>query len=169
MPEPPARRNHVAGMLNDHMIVYSGIDNYQKNLNDIVSIDLTRGKWTTLYAGSSNDGQTREQTIIAEQNIPALSRAKACMVIHSQRAQQDIPSLDEIPFVKWKKAEDLLKFEGMYIFGGLHDDSSINNKLYILCLQNEYQNQNRMRFRWKSEDELDFEGIPPKGRYDHGM
>lgn len=39
-PAPVARRNHVAGMLNDHMIIYGGIDNYQKNLNDVVSIDL---------------------------------------------------------------------------------------------------------------------------------
>lgn len=81
-----------------------------------------------------------ERTVSVEKSIPALSRAKACMVIHSQRGQQDIPSLDEIPFVKWKKAEDLLKFEGMYIFGGLHNDSSINNRLYILSLQNDYSN-----------------------------
>jgi hypothetical protein len=26
-----------------------------------------------------------------------------------------------------------------------------------------------MRFHWKSEDELLFEGVPPNGRYDHGM
>jgi hypothetical protein len=26
-----------------------------------------------------------------------------------------------------------------------------------------------MRFRWKSGDQLDFDGVPPKGRYDHGM
>ena len=26
-----------------------------------------------------------------------------------------------------------------------------------------------MRFRWKSDDELDIEGVPPKGRYDHAM
>ena len=126
-PVPVARRNHVAGMLNDHMIIYGGIDNYQKNLNDVASLNLTNGKWTTIYAASTSEEKTLERTMSAEKSIPALSRAKACMAFHSQRSHQQIPSLDEIPFVQWKKAEDLLKFEGMYIFGGLHNDGKINN------------------------------------------
>lgn len=91
------------------------------------------------------------------------------MVLHSQRGEEEILSVNYIPCVEWKKAEDLLKFEGLYIFGGLKKDNSINNKLYILSLQNNYERRNKMGFRWKSEDELDIKGKPPKGRYDHAM
>ena len=101
--------------------------------------------------------------------VPPLCRAKACMVLHSQREEQEILSVNDVPCVEWKKAEDLLKFEGLYIFGGLKKDNSINNKLYILALQNNYERRNKMSFRWKSEDEMDIKGKAPKGRYDHAM
>ena len=63
----------------------------------------------------------------------------------------------------------MILIEGMYIFGGLKEDSSINDKLYILSLTNVYENQNKMCLKWKSCDELDIKGKPPTGRYDHEM
>ena len=74
-----------------------------------------------------------------------------------------------MPPVIWKKAEDLLKFEGLYVFGGLLKDGTINEKLYILALMNDPENKNKMKLVWKNEDELHIKGRAPTGRFDHAM
>ena len=125
------------------------MDDRQEALNDVESLDLKKGKWTTIY-------QNTDDVIgHAEKSISSLNRAKACMVVHSQRQSQEISSVNDVPSVVWKKAEDLLKFEGLYVFGGLFKDGSTNDKLHILTLQNDYDNHNRMKFVWKSDEILD--------------
>ena len=42
---PVSRRNHIACVLNDHMIIYGGMDDWQVPLNDIASLDLNRKSW----------------------------------------------------------------------------------------------------------------------------
>lgn len=41
-------------MLGNHMIVYGGIDDFQQVLNDVISFDLSVGKWTTIYENEQN-------------------------------------------------------------------------------------------------------------------
>jgi len=42
---PLPRRNHTACMLNHHMIIYGGIDDFHRTLNDVVALDLKKKKW----------------------------------------------------------------------------------------------------------------------------
>lgn len=45
---PVPRRNHIACVINDHMIIYGGLDDWQLPLNDIASLDLKRKYWTPI-------------------------------------------------------------------------------------------------------------------------
>ena len=79
--EAKPRRNHVACMLNHHMIIYGGIDNFTDSLNDVKSLDLKYSRWTELYPLTD----ARMQQHLKCPILPAISRARACMVLHSQR------------------------------------------------------------------------------------
>ena len=46
---PEARRNHVACVLNHHMIVYGGVNDFSKFLNDVAVLDLKNYKWHQYY------------------------------------------------------------------------------------------------------------------------
>ena len=107
------------------MVVFSGVNGYQRALNDVVSLNLSTGVWTTLLPG---DG------IYTGQNsgmLPHITRCKCCIVMHSQRYSQDIPSLEKIPPIQWIKAEESIEMEGIYIFGGLINQKP-SNKLFML-------------------------------------
>ena len=46
-------------------------------------------------------------------------RAKACLVVHEQRTHQHIKTVTDIPEIDWRKAEEMIQYEGIYIFGGI--------------------------------------------------
>jgi len=50
------------------MIVYGGIDDFQTILNDVVSIDLTKALWTTIYENEESTELTH--TMNQERKIP---------------------------------------------------------------------------------------------------
>ena len=75
---PPDRRNHVAGLFNNHMIVYGGL-NDQKILNDLSSLDLVKKKWTPIFCCGNKDHG------FGLKKLPGLYRARAVMVLHNQR------------------------------------------------------------------------------------
>jgi hypothetical protein len=107
------------------MVVFGGVNGYQRPLNDVVSLNLQTGVWTTILKG---DG------IYTGENhgkLPHVTRCKSCIVMHEQRKLQDIESLEKIPPVQWKKAEESIEMEGIYIFGGLINQKP-SNKLFVL-------------------------------------
>ena len=78
MYEPPERRNHVAALYNDMMIVYGGL-NDQSILNDVSALDLVKKKWIPIYTTPHKDHGFGLKT------LPAIYRAKGVMVLHHQR------------------------------------------------------------------------------------
>jgi len=81
--------------------------------------------------------------------------------------------LQTIPGINWKKASDIIKYEGLYIFGGVLANGNINEKLKILCFVPKDRRSERIEYKleFKSQEELELKptGRPPQGRYDHGM
>lgn len=93
------------------------------------------------------------------------------MVVQNQRQFQRINDLQSMPHIDWTAADEMLKYEGMYIFGGLLPGGVVNHKLYMLRLVfcNSTQKANKLRLQWTDQDELEIQGAPPKGRVDHGF
>jgi hypothetical protein len=69
---PEERRNHVADLLNHHMIIYGGVDGFNKVLNDVWSLDLVKKEWTPLLTQESASGK-----------IPKLCRGRCAIVLHN--------------------------------------------------------------------------------------
>lgn len=86
-------------------------------------MNLETGVWSVLHPG---DGLYDQES----NGIPHITRCKGCMVMHKQRQDQEIPNLRQIPPINWKKAEDKIKIEGWYIFGGIQNKKA-SDKLYI--------------------------------------
>lgn len=100
---PVGRRNHVAAIFNNHMIVYGGMDDFQKNINDVSCLDLKSRKWTRILGGILTGGQP-----VPGVQPPAINRAAACLVLHQQREFQQVDDLNAIPLIDWKKAQDII-------------------------------------------------------------
>ena len=82
--------------------------------------------------------------------------------------------MNQIPPIEWHRAEEMIRYEGLYIFGGILNDGNISNKLYILMLIPKNKGTyDEFKLEWKSEDDLPKDMQPtgqgPQGRYDHGM
>jgi len=82
-----------------------------------------------------------------------------------------IEDIKFIPSIDWRKAEDLIKYEGMYVFGGLKPDGSVNKKLYLLAFVPRSKRSSEYKLEWIDCDDLDSppQGKSPDGRFDHGM
>ena len=82
---PEARRNHIACILNQHMIVYGGVNDFSRFLNDVVVLNLKQQKWSQIYKSTHNDSLLMHPNKKQIETLPALSRARGCLVTHSHR------------------------------------------------------------------------------------
>lgn len=96
--------------------------------------------------------------------------------MHEQRQYQNIKSIKYIPPVDWRKAEEMIQYEGVYIFGGIHRRykdiiAETNDKLYILAVlpSDDDPKTNELKFRCIDDMEVKPKGRPPSGRYDHAI
>ena len=94
------------------------------------------------------------------------------MVLHCQRDKQTCTTLEMIPNINWSTAEEMIKYEGMYIFGGLLRDGTVSDQLFILQIEPNSTDKSNLYSTlgtWKSQSELKITGKGPSARYDHGL
>jgi hypothetical protein len=111
------RRNHVACCIGFYMFMHGGITETGGLLSDMWVLDLNKLKWLEVKANGANIG--------------GLSNHSICVVINKEK-------LTGNNFNMFKNSDNIMmksekiKNEGIYIFGGIDDDSRVTNNLYLL-------------------------------------
>jgi hypothetical protein len=130
------RRNHIAIGVGYHMYIHGGIDELDHYLSDSYILDLRKYKWTKL---------------VDPKPIEPVAFHSAALVLHPERKQTDI-SFFKMPDLM---SNTKLRYEGLYIFGGMNGTGECNNDLRILRI-------GRQAHEWI---EPTVTGRPPSPRY----
>ena len=140
---PQLRRNHIAEMIGNHMIIHGGISEDNEILNDIFLLDLNVLN-NNLF--NNNSDKWSKCLINNKYKSPYLFGHSSCLVIPKKILENDKFSIfkfpdDYIQEMKIKKnvMSENIKIKGWYIFGGKKKNESekgISNDLYILKLGN---------------------------------
>lgn len=144
----PFRRNHIAELVSNTMIVHGGIcedTNGPITLCDFMSLDLSAMMWTKLdivYKGLSEVRYLKQGTkrhFVVKPPQLKLSYHSSCLVLSQDN--QAKTKLNIYDFSKGNEEEEnkktiseMIKYEGIYIFGGIDENGDFNNSMYILHL-----------------------------------
>lgn len=150
----PWRRNHICEVASSYMIIHGGIgiENTEESktvtLNDFLFLDLNTMTWLKPileYKGFYNikRGLLKKKSSIktnpfynTEKRIDIkLAYHSSCLVLSKEKKLND--NLNIWHFER-KDKKDLLviKYEGVYIFGGINEYGEACNQLYILAFGN---------------------------------
>lgn len=113
------RRNHIAEAIGTHMYIHGGIDENGDFLHDSFILDLESFRWNEVYP--------------KETNFRPFSVAyhSSCLVVTSDKRNHSNFNIYKFPEMP-KIAVNKIKFEGVYIFGGIDREGNCNNDLRIL-------------------------------------
>jgi len=120
------RLNHVAGNVGYHMIVYGGINECNQYLNDISVFDMQTLVWVERFENTK---------------APALAYSASCVVISKEKMEllNELKSFGafEVPEVvkiqeRERRRTKVIKYEGVYIFGGKTEDGDYSSKLGVI-------------------------------------
>lgn len=136
---PKPRRCHMSQVLGRSMIVYGGLDSMSKRLRSCYVYDLKEQSWTKLPKSFVPGGR---------------SNGTLTAVFHSSLLARSDFSVLAPPRLK---ADFMLLGSGFYLFGGLNDDDTPTNDLYVLEMKDG-------SLIWS---EVTCDGIAPLPRYDH--
>lgn len=136
----------MAWVLGRYMVVYGGMNDFNKLLGELIVYDLDKDEWI-------------EKLRVKKGKLPSISHAQAATVFYEQRQRQYIKNLYNIPGVEWNKIDHFILEEGFYLFGGFLEGAYATNDLWIL--QPELEN-----IKWKK---VETQGVPPEPRYQHAM
>ena len=74
MSTPLPRSGHSASLYGDHlMLIFGGIFDVTKELNDLMAFDLAKSQWVTLFEELGPASQSPTRTII-DNNKPSFSK-----------------------------------------------------------------------------------------------
>ena len=113
------RKNHIAEIIGQFMLIYGGIDEEGVVLNDPWALDLYRMKWIqTKFATGSY--------------LPKLYYHSSGQVFAPSKKYHPKFSLFKIFNKLGNFNNSNIVFEGIYIFGGIYDSGKCSNDLYII-------------------------------------
>ena len=145
MPEP--RRNHIAELLGNQILIHGGITNSNEVLNDCFVLNLNPLKWLTCNINRYTPG-------------PYLYGHSSCVVIPQYLLKNHKFSIYSYPSIEPGKANSLIKEKGIFIFGGKSkEEGGISNQLWILVT-------GKKQLEWVQPNT---KGKPPSPRYFHSM
>ena len=145
------RRNHTGVIISKIMLIYGGINNNGKLLNDVTYLNLETQKWNLCEV---------EPSILNEEGLSFHSMCAVFKADIKASSPYNTPEYME----SFKKgilisSQRNVKEEGLYVFGGKNKNNEANNKLKVLKL-------------WKKPlawIEPHTEGVAPCARYQHSM
>lgn len=143
---PRPRRNHVAELIGNQMIIHGGINENGEIANNCYLLNLTPPlKWLKISVSSFETG-------------PFLYGHASALVVPQVIRNSYRFSLYKYPDNTVNKTNSLNKIKevGWYIFGGKTKDEKLTNDLWVLCL-------GKKPLEWK-KIEID-KGIRPSPRY----
>lgn len=112
------RRNHIAHVVGHSMLVFGGVDIFDHFLGDLWSLDLITMDWHEVEEKGPKIGK--------------LAYMASALVISSERAKQ--PNLSIYKFGDIQGRRKKIRWEGIYIFGGIDSELNIKGDLNILKL-----------------------------------
>lgn len=135
------RRNHIALGIGIYMFVYGGIDENEKFLSDCWIFEYATFRWSRVeYKGTKP---------------PALAYHCAELVVEFDKLSNPIFNIYKSPEMPVNRNTiKKLKYEGVYIFGGLDENKNYTNDLRILRV-------GRKPCEWVYPK---ISGVPPVGR-----
>ena len=102
------------------MLVFGGIDDDEKYLNDMWIFDIQKYKWSPLLFRS-------------KLRIPQIAFHSGCLVIKSNSVMLHTQlSIYKLPEVGGKSRGSKPKLEGVYVFGGMDKDGNYSNTLWCI-------------------------------------
>lgn len=116
----PWRRNHLGIGIGYTMLVFGGIDDDEKYLNDMWIFDIQKYKWSPLLFRS-------------KLRIPQIAFHSGCLVIKNNSVMLHTQlSIYKLPEVGGKSRGSKPKLEGVYVFGGMDKDGNYSNTLWCI-------------------------------------
>lgn len=101
------------------MIIYGGMNDFNKVMGDMIIYDMDKNEWL-------------EKLRIKTNKMPQITHASAASIFYEQRQKQFIKSLYSIPSIEWNKIDHFILEEGFYLFGGFLEGAQATNDLWIL-------------------------------------
>lgn len=143
------RRNHAGTILTKNMLVYGGINNNGRFLNDLVQLNLETHKWMVceFEPSVSNEENIAFHTICAVFK----SEPKVSSIYHPYEYFQILK--------KGNNNQRNIMEEGIYVFGGKNKNNEATNRLKILKI-------GKKPLIWIQPLTS---GQPPTARYQHSM
>ena len=142
---PKYRRNHIAELINEQILIYGGITENNEILNDCFLLNLNPLKWFKANISKRIPG-------------PKVYGHTSSIVVPLQHLLSHKFSVYTYPDTQVVNCR--IKQKGLYIFGGkTKEDGGISNKLWILII-------GQRTLEWVLPET---KGKPPRPRYNHSM
>ena len=142
---PQYRRNHIAELINEQILIYGGITENNEILNDCFLLNLNPLRWYKANINRRTPG-------------PKVYGHTSSVVVPLQHLLSHKFSIYTYPDTEVVNCR--IKQKGLYIFGGkTKEDGGLSNKLWTLIIGQKSP-------EWVL---IDTKGIPPRPRYYHSM
>ena len=142
---PQTRRNHIAELINEHILIHGGITENNEILNDCYILNLSLLKWYKANINKMRPG-------------PKLYGHTSSLVIPRQHLLSKKLTIYTYPDTEVVNCR--IKQKGLYIFGGKSkEEGGLSNKLWILLIGQKI-------LEWVLPET---KGKPPSPRYNHSM
>ena len=142
-PEP--RKNHIAELIGNHMLIHGGLNESNEILNDCYLLNLNQLRWGVCFINRNTPS-------------PRLYGHTSCLVLPKEYYQSHRLTIYSYP--EMETGSNRLKEKGIYIFGGKSkEEGGLSNKMWILLI-------GQKQLKWISPE---IKGKPPSPRYFHSM
>lgn len=114
------RRNHIACMIGNQMLIHGGIDESERYLNDAFLLNVTTMKWSPC--------------IINTEVSPTLAFHSSCLVLQEEYCLHSKLSIYRLPDLGGKQSlMSQIRERGLYLFGGKESNTGLISKtIWIL-------------------------------------
>ena len=142
---PKLRRNHIAELINEQLLIYGGVTENNEVLNDCYLLNFNPLKWSKANISPNSIG-------------PRVYGHTSSLVIPRQFLLNRKLNIYSYPIIDIVNSK--IKQNGLYIFGGKSkEEGGITNKVWILIL-------GQRTLKWMQPET---KGKPPRPRYNHSM
>ena len=145
---PCKRKNHIAEIVGNSMLIHGGIDEENQVLDDCHILNLQQMKWTTPVINPIN-------------LYPKVFGHSSCLVVPHNIITNNAFNIYKFPdmdYINKKNKKNIQR--GIYIFGGKTKEiNGLTNNLWILLI-------GQQPFQWLKPET---KGIQPSPRYYHSM
>ena len=111
------RKYHIAEIIGQFMLIYGGMDENGKILSEPWALDLYRMKWISPKFSNKS-------------LFPKVYLHSSCQVFNERIKFH--PKFSLFKIYNEKEYINFLKYEGIYIFGGINDEGKYMNDIYII-------------------------------------